>query len=121
MGPRLNPDFIVTVIFTSNIIGVVFARSLHYQFYCWYFHMLPYLLHRVSPRVPLLAKMALLVCIEVCFNVYPATPWSSALLQICHVVLLFALYLAPTPSPILQLTATSEVKEAGGGKAKKGM
>jgi hypothetical protein len=78
---RLSPTFITTVIFSSNFIGIVFARSLHYQFYCWYFHMLPYLLSHCT-QVPLGAKLAVLLAIEVCFNVYPATWWSSALLQV---------------------------------------
>ena len=77
---RLNPDFICTVIFSSNLIGVVFARSLHYQFYSWYFHTLPYLLSRTG--LPALVRVALLFAVEVCFNVYPSTWWSSALLQV---------------------------------------
>ena len=35
---------IVMLLFTGNFIGIVFARSLHYQFYVWYFHSLPFLL-----------------------------------------------------------------------------
>jgi alpha-1,3-mannosyltransferase len=31
-------------LFSANLIGVAFARSLHYQFYVWYYHSLPYLL-----------------------------------------------------------------------------
>lgn len=32
------------VLFTSNLIGMTFARSLHYQFHSWYFHQIPFLL-----------------------------------------------------------------------------
>lgn len=79
----LSVRFTLLTLFTSNFIGVVFARTLHYQFYCWYFHTLPFLLWHCSRRViPPLAKLAILVAIEVSFNVYPATWWSSALLQV---------------------------------------
>lgn len=80
---KLSARFVMTTIFTSNFIGIVFARTLHYQFYCWYFHTLPYLLwHCEAPFLDGAVKLALFVSIEVCFNVFPATWWSSALLQV---------------------------------------
>ncbi|XVF72597.1 hypothetical protein PTKIN_Ptkin12aG0133700 [Pterospermum kingtungense] len=42
----LKKEYIVTTMFTGNFIGIVCARSLHYQFYSWYFYSLPYLLWR---------------------------------------------------------------------------
>jgi alpha-1,3-mannosyltransferase len=77
---KLSPHFIITTLFTSNFIGIVFARSLHYQFYCWYFHTLPYLLWHSN--LPSIARVCILALVEFSFNVYPSTPLSSILLQV---------------------------------------
>ena len=97
MRPRvLSSHFILTTIFLSNFIGVVFARTLHYQFYVWYFHTLPYLLWHAK-RLPVRLKLLLLVNIEVGFHVYPATSLSSGMLQLSHIIILVALYLSNAP------------------------
>lgn len=31
----ISKDFMLFVVFTSNLCGIVSARSLHYQFYSW--------------------------------------------------------------------------------------
>jgi len=96
-GPlALTPRFIVVTIFTSNFIGVAFSRTIHYQFYSWYFHSLPMLLWHC--RMPSWLCVVLMGAIEVSYNVYPATEWSSLLLQTCHAVLLLGLLLAPSPT-----------------------
>lgn len=75
----------------SNFVGICFARTLHYQFYCWYFHSLPYLLLQQQEQVAYYSisiAVLLLVAIEMAFLTYPATPLSSALLQISHMAIL---------------------------------
>lgn len=86
---------IIFTIMSSNLIGIVFARSLHYQFYCWYFHSLPYLLFQTN--LPIVARIVVLFTIEYSFNIFPASALSSAALQICHVVLLASLYFSKVP------------------------
>jgi hypothetical protein len=80
-GP-LDARALLTALFTANFVGVCFARSLHYQFYSWYFYSLPLLLH--AARVPWALALGVLVAVEVAFNVFPATAASSALLQGAH-------------------------------------
>lgn len=45
---ELTAEHIMTVLFTSNFIGAVCSRSIHYQYYDWYFHTLPYLAWRTN-------------------------------------------------------------------------
>lgn len=45
---------VALTLFTVNLIGIVFSRSLHYQFYVWYFYSIPALLW--STRIPVSAK-----------------------------------------------------------------
>eukprot|EP00752_Nemacystus_decipiens_P006080 g5488.t1 len=90
---RLHPEYIVKTLFVSNFVGIVFCRSLHYQFYSWYFHTLPFLLWQTN--FPVAVRLAVLCGVEFGFNVFPATPVSSAVLQVCHVVLLAGLWFAP--------------------------
>lgn len=73
-------------IFLSNFIGIVCARSLHYQFYVWYFHSLPYLTWFTEYSTSL--KFLLLLLLEFCWNTYPSTVVSSLLLHTCHILLL---------------------------------
>lgn len=76
--------------FIVNFIGVMCARSLHYQFYTWYFHSLPYLLW--SNNYSVIVRFLLLALIEMCWNTYPSTDITSALLHVCHVTVLYGVY-----------------------------
>ena len=60
---RLSATHVLTVLLGSMAVGVVFARSLHYQFYCWYWHSLPWLLWR-STSFPVPAKLVCFALLE---------------------------------------------------------
>ncbi|XP_015355408.1 dol-P-Man:Man(5)GlcNAc(2)-PP-Dol alpha-1,3-mannosyltransferase isoform X2 [Marmota marmota marmota] len=96
----LTPNQIVSTLFTSNFIGICFSRSLHYQFYVWYFHTLPYLLWAMPAHwLTHLLRLLVLGLIELSWNTYPSTSCSSAALHICHAVILLQLWLGPQPFP----------------------
>lgn len=70
---------------TAVLAGVLCARSLHYQFLAWYAHTLPWLLWECLGRagskwLALVAVSATWFLHEWCWNVYPATAISSAIL-----------------------------------------
>lgn len=90
LNTRLSPEYIVYTMAVSNFVGIVFARTLHYQFYSWYFHMLPLLLW-LTGSYPLVMRISLLGAIEYAFNVFPATPTSSAVLQVAHLLILLGI------------------------------
>ena len=75
--------------FAANFIGIVFSRSLHYQFYIWYYHTLPYIAWCTDYRTVI--KLTILGVIELCWNTYPSTAFSSISLHVCHLMLLVGL------------------------------
>ncbi|NXU07329.1 ALG3 mannosyltransferase, partial [Buphagus erythrorhynchus] len=93
--------WIVFILFSSNFLGVCCSRSLHYQFYVWYFHTLPYLLW-CTPTTKLghMPKVLLLGVIELCWNTYPSTVCSSLSLHICHGLILLQLWYGTAPMPV---------------------
>ncbi|KAG9444797.1 hypothetical protein H6P81_016137 [Aristolochia fimbriata] len=94
---HLNVNHIVTVMFVGNFIGVICARSLHYQFYSWYFYSLPFLLWKTC--FPTLIRLILFAGVELCWNIYPSNVYSSILLFCIHVIILLGLWFAPSEYP----------------------
>ncbi|KAK3534136.1 hypothetical protein QTP86_002287 [Hemibagrus guttatus] len=91
---------IVLILFSSNFIGMCFCRSLHYQFYVWYFHTLPYLLWSGGvKKLAHLLRVLILGLIELAWNTYPSTTYSSLSLHVCHLIILLCLWFNPTSSP----------------------
>ncbi|XP_076472390.1 dol-P-Man:Man(5)GlcNAc(2)-PP-Dol alpha-1,3-mannosyltransferase-like [Babylonia areolata] len=116
---RLQPIQILLPLFSANFIGMCFSRSLHYQFYVWYFHSLHLLLWCTS--LPVVSRVLILGLLELSWNTYPSTVSSSSVLHVCHGVLLMALWSSPhfslSPPRSSQLKADMGTG-TGGGAAK---
>jgi alpha-1,3-mannosyltransferase len=94
-----HPAPLVATLFESNMIGIIFSRTMHYQFYVWFFHQLPFLLAFSCKALPGLLKLPLLIAVEVAFNVYPSTWWSSLLLMTAMAAVLFGLLVSSDDEP----------------------
>ncbi|XP_074955249.1 dol-P-Man:Man(5)GlcNAc(2)-PP-Dol alpha-1,3-mannosyltransferase isoform X1 [Phalacrocorax aristotelis] len=107
-SPPLTINKIIFVLFSSNFLGICCSRSLHYQFYVWYFHTLPYLLW-CTPTAKLahMPKVLLLGVIELCWNTYPSTVCSSLSLHICHGLVLLQLWYGTAPPSALHPLTSS--------------
>jgi len=91
-SPRpLNPYYVAISMFTCNFIGIVCARSLHYQFYSWYFHQLPLLLFSIT-YIHTTVKLLIFFTIEYCWNVFPPRSRVSLVLFNLHVMILVGLF-----------------------------
>ncbi|KAL0418830.1 UNVERIFIED_CONTAM: Dol-P-Man:Man(5)GlcNAc(2)-PP-Dol alpha-1,3-mannosyltransferase [Sesamum radiatum] len=74
----LTTEHIATTMFIGNFIGIVCARSLHYQFY---------------------SCVILFAAVEICWNIYPSNTYSSLLLLAAHLAILGGLWSAPPDYP----------------------
>ncbi|CAE6353120.1 unnamed protein product [Rhizoctonia solani] len=86
----VSQDYIATVFFTANLIGILCARSLHYQFYSWYATQLPLLAWRT--KYPVVLRVTILAMIEYAWNTYPSTNLSSGLLLAAHILLVVGVW-----------------------------
>lgn len=98
------PDQIILPLLTSNFLGIAFCRSLHYQFYSWYYHTIPYLLW--STRLSTVTKLFLWGLIELAWNTYPSTNWSSLVLHFSHLALLVNLWRHWPQDPNVQVKSS---------------
>lgn len=72
---RISPNYILTIILTATTIGILFARSLHYQFYAYIALATPFLLWRSG--MPPVLQYFVWAAQEWAWNVYPSTDSSS--------------------------------------------
>jgi alpha-1,3-mannosyltransferase len=75
---RVTPEYVMTTILSANVIGLLFARSLHYQFYAYLAWATPYLLFKAWPYAPVV--YLLWGVQEAAWNTFPSTDLSSTAL-----------------------------------------
>lgn len=104
-----TPDFILTTLSCSALIGILFARSAHYQFYSWFALSVPHLLSKTG--LPVALQVVLWVAQEWAWNVFPSTPWSSAVVVAVPAVTLVAVWIG-TAKDVVGVVVTEESHEA---------
>ncbi|AAW46504.1 alpha-1,3-mannosyltransferase, putative [Cryptococcus deneoformans JEC21] len=80
------------VLFSANLIGMLFARSLHYQFHSWYFHQLPFLLYSGAGWGNMLTSVLIWVTVQYAWETAPSTISTSAALLAGHGAMVFGLF-----------------------------
>lgn len=90
---RITPVFVMDAMLASMVIGLLTARSLHYQFFAYLGWASPYLLWRAGGGpIWVLANWALQ---EYCWLVYPSTDMSSALAVTSMAIQVMCALIAP--------------------------
>ena len=110
VAARVTPEFVTTAILSANVIGLLFARSLHYQFYSYLAWSTPYLLWRsgVHPVV----QYGLWALQEWAWNVFPSTPASSAVVVAVMSITVALVAASKDQDPALTTSARAESKAA---------
>lgn len=86
----VTPSFLLTTVLSSMMVGILCARSLHYQFYAYIVWATPYLLWK-SGLHPVLVYTVWAVQ-ELAWNIYPSTDVSSVLVVGCLAVQVFGVW-----------------------------
>lgn len=87
---NITPDFAMTTILSSMMIGLLCARSLHYQFFAYIAWASPFLLWKCGLH-------PILICLvwaaqEWAWNIYPSTNISSMVVVSCLAVQVFGVW-----------------------------
>lgn len=85
-----GPKLILLIMAITNLTGVLFSRSLHYQFLSWYCWSLPFLLY--ASGFNFFISVAVYAAHEWCWNVFPSTNASSGTLIALLVFIIFSVW-----------------------------
>ncbi|GAA5863844.1 hypothetical protein JCM8547_006082 [Rhodosporidiobolus lusitaniae] len=89
----LTAERTTTILFTSNFLGILFARSLHHQFYAWFAWQGVWMVFGAAKGVwEGMQGLLLLSLLEYAFHTYPSTTNSSLGFCIAMLVILAGVY-----------------------------
>ena len=103
----VTPEYVMTTILSANLIGLLFARSLHYQFYAYLAWATPYLLWRAT-QSPLFV-FPLWAAQEWAWNVFPSTDRSSAVVVNVMLITVVLVYLGTAGPDLRRVPARDAV------------
>ncbi len=107
---KVTPTFVMDTILSCMAIGLLCARSLHYQFYSYLGWASPYLLWRsgVHPGL-VLANLALQ---EWAWLVYPSTTFSSITVVVELLIQVTSIWYGSAHTPEVKVVSTEEAAKA---------
>lgn len=101
---------IVLTMLESNLIGVAFSRSMHYQFLTWFYHSMPFVLY--FTKLPSFGLIIACSMVRYSFDTYPPTSLSSTvLLASLGLSVVAVIFLGNDRSPAA--TSTPQSKKTG--------
>lgn len=92
IASRVTPEYVMMTMLSANVIGFLFARSLHYQFYAYIAWATPYLVWRIKPNAAFVWSFWAVQ--EWAWNVFPSTTTSSIVVVVTLYVVVAGTYLA---------------------------
>ncbi|KAL2709527.1 Dol-P-Man:Man(5)GlcNAc(2)-PP-Dol alpha-1,3-mannosyltransferase [Kluyveromyces marxianus] len=106
---NLTATTVAYTLLVTNYIGILFARSLHYQFLSWYHWTLPVILYW-SP-LPYPVCVAWYAAHEWCWNSYPPNATASTLLHFCNAPMLVLVWLGRRSTSTVPASVTKDKQE----------
>lgn len=91
---RMTPDYVLTTMVSCNLIGILCARSLHYQFYSWFFWAVPFALYKVQGVFGFVVALGIFVAQELAWLTFPSTNQSSYFVVFSLLAMVIALWIS---------------------------